>query len=159
MDIRKATKKDLPSLIKLSQKLQDYESQFDKTLKPNVEKESGKIFKKEMKSKDTVFFIAEHKNKPIGYCYGKVQKAHPYREYEKEGFYSDCFVEKQYRKKGVGKALTEELFSWFKEKGVESVKLNTLARNPARFAWKKLGFEPEGLRLKISLKKTKKSQK
>lgn len=144
MKIRKATKKDLDILTDFWYEEEKLHKKFDKTA--NLRKDAKKRIYNFLKSniqKDTyAAFIAEDKNKVIGVLQGKIKKGYFVNDIDYVGHYSTIFVKKEYRQKGIAKALFKAMAKWFKSKNIKLVDLYVHSKNKAALnAWKKLGFE------------------
>ena len=144
MKIRKATKKDLKSLNELQLALADYECFLCKTLKKpeSVKKKYFNNYKKKIKSKNCIFFVAEDKGKIIGYVLGEIETPEHPHIFNKRGYIVDAFILKEYRRMGMGEQLFQELIKWFKSKGVKWIKVGVYANNfnSIKF-WGKMGFK------------------
>ncbi|MEM2568039.1 MAG: GNAT family N-acetyltransferase, partial [Candidatus Bathyarchaeia archaeon] len=90
--------------------------------------------------------------KIVGYSLGWVSQPWAYKG--KRGYICDCFVEKSYRRHGIGKALIKAMLEWFIEKGVECVEADVYSNNiPSLKLFKKLGFEEIFKRLRFTVNK------
>ena len=143
MKIRKATKRDLNRLNELQIGLANYEYLLCRTLKqPDSEKKKYKDnYKKKMRRKDCIFFVAEDKKKIIGYILGEIETPEHPHIYNKRGYIVDAFVEREYRRKGVGEKLFKQLIKWFKSKKIKWIKVAVYANNFNSYKfWQSMGF-------------------
>ena len=144
MKIRKATKKDLESLVELNISLAKYERKICKHLvdPEKVRKEYAKEYENRFKQKKSIFFVAEENEKIVGYILGEVQRPYHPHIFKNRGYIVDAFVLKKYRGKGIGEKLTERLIEWFKSKGIKWIKVSAYTNNEIRIKfWKKMGFK------------------
>ncbi len=73
---------------------------------------------------------------------GLIEKPRPFLKLEKIGRISNACVDFDYRRKGVGKALLNKLFEWFRSNGVEYITLSVDVRNRDGYSfWRKMGFD------------------
>jgi len=144
MKIRKATKRDLKSLNELQLELANYEYFLCKTLKKpeSVKKKYYANYKKKMRKKDCVFFVAVDRKKIVGYILGEIETPEHQHIFNKRGYIVDAFVLKEYRRKGVGEELFKKLIKWFKSKKIKWIKVAVYANNfnSIKF-WEKMGFK------------------
>jgi len=144
MRIRKATKKDLESLNKLQIGLAKYEAKLRKTLidPEKVRKWYEKHYKKMIKKKNCAFFVAEVNGKIVGYILGGIETPTHRHIYKRRGYIHDAFILDEYRRKRVGKQLTQKLFKWFKSKGIKWIRVDAYTNNRVGINfWKKMGFK------------------
>jgi ribosomal protein S18 acetylase RimI-like enzyme len=151
--IRHADEKDLEEIVRLSKKLGRDESAMDSMISPSPsEFQSPSWILKNIKGENTVVFVAEVEGKIVGYSLGWVSQPWAYKG--KRGYICDCFVEKSYRRRGIGKALVKAMLEWFINKGVECVEADVYSSNvPSLKLFKKLGFEEVFKRLRFTVDK------
>ena len=144
MKIRKATKRDLKTLNELQLALANYELIFSKTLKKpeSVKKKYYQNYKKKIKKKDCIFFVAVDKKKIVGYIFGEIETPEHPHIYKKRGYIVDAFILRKYRRKGIGEKLYKKLIKWFKSKKVKWIKVGVYANNinSIKF-WERMGFK------------------
>lgn len=111
--IQAKTKEDCKICDKFLSKLINFESSLDNIINSKVEV-SGPA-ENNIKQED-VFIAFAKADKPVGYVFG-------YRQFNKGKIYNKnilvleaLFVEKEYRKQGVGKMLLQAFENWAKEK-------------------------------------------
>ena len=144
MIIRKATEKDLKTLNELQIALTKYERKIAKHLvdPEKVKNEYLKEYKKRIKQKNSVFFVAQENDKIVGYILGEIEKPSHHHIFKKRGYIVDAFVIKEYRGKGIGEKLTRRLLEWFKSKGIKWIRVSAYANNKVGINfWKKMGFK------------------
>ena len=155
VQIRKAKRDDIDRIVELNKQLTDYHRRLDKYYKPGSE--IKKTFRKYLLEdiigkRNTRVLVAEINGKIIGYFIGKIKKTKPIIVPKKVGRISDAFVEKEYRKSGIGRAMFRELIKWFKENKIKYVELSVHSKNEIGIkAWQKFGFKEflKTMRLKI----------
>ena len=150
--IRKALIDDLKIVQELNYKLFDLEyNNFDPAL--NMQwtfSERGKTYFKKLIEEGTVW-VAEDNNKVIGYLAGSVEGTPSYATKsiaELDNFY----IDKEYRKKGIGKKLVQEFKEYCMKLGVEEMKVTASSKNMnAREFYKYIGFEDFEVTYKMKL--------
>jgi ribosomal protein S18 acetylase RimI-like enzyme len=149
--IRHADEKDLQEIVRLSEKLGRDESTMDSMISPlPSEFQSPSWILKNIKGENTAVFVAEVEGKIVGYSLGWVSQPWAYKG--KRGYICDCFVEKSYRRRGIGMALLKAMLEWFINKGVKCVEADVYSNNvPSLKLFKRLGFEEVFKRLRFTV--------
>lgn len=100
-------------------------------------------------------FIWEIEGEVVGWSWLKVYE----NEFFKEGVYgeiNEVYVVPKFQRKGIGKTMTIHAHNWFKEKGVNTIRVETAASNKtAVIFYKKFGFKPYYIALQKELSKAK----
>ncbi len=151
MIIRKAKLKDVPDIVKMWKEFMEEhdkivtssESKLREQLKRK--KEAEKLFKdyiaKNIRSKNSILFIAEVNGEPIGYNMSHIKPDIPIFEIDKLGLVSDMFVKKRHRGSKISSMFKENAFNWFKKKGVKYASIILHAPNSyAHSVYKNWGF-------------------
>lgn len=157
VEIEKAKRKDINSIIKLQMGLADYHKKID----PKYYK-SGRERKEQLrklllevlskKQRNRVFLVAKIKNRIIGFFVGGIPKSRSYHREEKIGEVHQAYVDKKFRKKRVGKLLFEELLKYFKKRKIKFIEVLVDSRNKIGVsAWKKYGFFEFQKKMRIDL--------
>lgn len=146
MIIRKAIILDKAQLLVLFQKFYEYlnglfSAEFLLFTKyKDKEKTFSEVLELWLNNLEYTVFVAEENNQLIGYVCGTV-KNKPLRVLDKEGSIVEWFVEEQWRGKGIGKKLYEELFEDFKKAKCTHLGLRVYtANNSAINLYRKNGF-------------------
>jgi len=151
MEIRKAMLSDVDDISPLNCMLMKHHEKIDKywAVKEDAQKRAVRFLKMTIRSPKGMVFVAEDGGKIIGYALGYLKKLPPISKMDQVGELCDCFVLERYRRRGIGKKLSAELFKWFRSKGMKYAELNVDVRNtPGLKAWKNFGFEELTLRMK-----------
>lgn len=141
MKIRKANKKDLSRLTRLSLEFHKLETRFDEDVVVNEQsrKELGRQVKEIFKSPDQMIFVAQKDEEIIGYVVARFSPG-----LCTSGRINEILVTKSERGKGIGTKLVERALSLLKKKGVKRVKLWVYKKNKkALTLYERLGFEKE----------------
>ncbi len=154
MRVRKATKNDIESIVMLNKELADMHHNIDRIYKEGQAVATS--FKKYLESiidkENVLVIVAELDDKVVGYMIGVIEQQRPFLNLKKAGRISDAYVDENYRNRGIGKAMFEELKSWFKKNGINFLTLSVDVRNKDGYAfWKKMGFEEWMVRMKMKI--------
>jgi ribosomal protein S18 acetylase RimI-like enzyme len=145
--IRKAKLSDAEDLAKLyfqfwePHKKVDPLLEFEKklTLKNQIE-----FAKKDIRKRSNYIFVAEKDDMVIGFIEFFIKKNESCFKIKKYGYLNSTATHKDYRGKGVVKALTNEALKFLKNKGIKYVRTNVYNTNKvAMKTWTKLGFKPQ----------------
>jgi len=142
--IRRATKKDIPQIIKLQCKLFDYHVKIDKYYKSSVDIRKGakKHLLDIINKRSIKIIVAEENNKIIGYFIGKITRSKPYAQPKKIGKMSTAFIDEKYRRNNIGHEIFNEYLKWFRQNNIKNIELNVDHRNKlGRGVWQKFGFK------------------
>ena len=85
--------------------------------------------------------VAEHEGRRVGYAFVWVAA----EEAKDTGLY-EVAVLPDFRRKGVGSALTVEALKWSRDRGSESMLTGAFSTNRAIAQYWRLGFRPEAIR-------------
>ena len=144
--VRRATKADLPALIRLDVLQTDYHAKLDpKALKTGRELRSvfRKFFLKQLARRNGRTFVALDSKGVIGFLICEIQKMKIVYRFPKVGFISTVYVDKNARHSGTGTALLEEAVRWLKSKGMNRLELGVMCNNEIGMQfWEKQGFRP-----------------
>ncbi|HWA42918.1 MAG TPA: GNAT family N-acetyltransferase [Hypericibacter adhaerens] len=101
-----------------------------------------------------LLLIASVGGTPQGYLLGRIEPAYVRESpIEKTGYIAHCFVAEAARGRGVARALTEAAERWFADRGIEFIELRyNLANKAAAAAWDSLGYKPQRLICRKSLR-------
>ena len=103
-------------------------------------------WKKELKSKNNYWIVLEQGNFIIGFGNAEVKRNYDY----KEGIIAMVYVDREYRKKGHGIRIVEELIRWLKKNKCKYIEAGFYWKNkPSIKMHKKLGFKPVSLKMRL----------
>lgn len=159
IDVRPAAAPDLELLTELSLRFFDYlkatvADAFWEGAEPRADLARGDF--EAAFAKGDLVLIASLAGAPVGYLYGRVEPA-----YVREspiaamGYISHCFVRDEARGQGVASALAQAAERWFQDRGIEHIELRySLANKAAAAVWTRLGYAPQRLTCRKSLRGT-----
>ena len=152
MKIRKANVSDLRGIdeIYVEGSIDEGKYQFPnislKEMKKDLDKKQNSRrqgFRRYMKSKKHYWIVAEEKGKIIGF--GQV-----WIKNKDTGITESVYVDRKYRKRGVGKDLMKEMIKWLKNKKLKYIESGAYLRNkPSVKLHEKLGFKPFLVRMRL----------
>jgi ribosomal protein S18 acetylase RimI-like enzyme len=104
---------------------------------------------KEKKSKN---LVAKVKNKVVEFLIGGIEKFPPYCKENKIGVIYRAYVKENFRRRGIGKLLVEELLKWLRKRKIKFVEVEVESRNKIGIeAYKKYGFFEFHKRIRLDL--------
>lgn len=133
MLIRKIKKSDVEFIIDLMNEGLKYNKKYDPQLYTGV---SDKDFRDKINqlNSNSLILVAEDRGTIVGYILGLMK--------EKTGIIGDLVVSRKYRRKGIGKRLTNSMIKYFKENGCTKSKLNVFEKNTTAIkAYSRYGFK------------------
>jgi len=149
-----AKPEDLQEVVKLAEELFQDESLRDSMITTPSQFQDPKWILKNINRENATVLVAELNGKIIGYALGWISQPWAYKG--KRGYFCDCFVEKSYRGRGVGKKLIKAMIEWFKNNEVECVEADVYVNNPVSIKMlKSLGFKEVAKRLRFTVKSEK----
>jgi len=94
-----------------------------------------------IESGNGVAIIAEENGSIVGYSFGFIKDEIPIFQLKRYGYFSDLYVKKACRGRGISSRLKDKMILWFKRNGAEYVAIGFYADNiKAREIYKKWGF-------------------
>ena len=139
--IRRATIRDLYLIRNFNQELFNDSKRFDKILNLRRPDKNLKYYGSKIKGKNSVAFISEVRDKPVGYLIGSIAKVESYRTFKKMAEAENMFILSEYRKKEIGKKLMQAFIAWAKSKKVKNIKVSIYEKNDSSINFhKKMGF-------------------
>ncbi|MBU0586130.1 GNAT family N-acetyltransferase [Candidatus Micrarchaeota archaeon] len=156
IEIRKANKADLPNLLSCFRELIAQNKEYQPYIyipKKDALELHEKFLLKRMRSPKASVFIAEADGKFAGMVHCAINKVSRVLLTDKEGYVDTLFVDKKYRKKGIGLLLMKTALAWFKKKKMKICSLTVNVKNPgARNLYEKAGFRITILKMHKKLK-------
>ena len=157
--VRPAEPADLPLLTELSLRFFDYlkATVADEFWEgAEVEPERARADFEAAFAKDELVLIASLDGRSAGYLYGRIEPAYVRESPIKQmGYISHCYVREDMRGAGVAAALAQAAEGWFQDRGIEHIELRySLANKAAAAVWEKLGYAPQRLTCRKSLRRS-----
>ena len=155
--IRKATIRDLEDILRLNFELIKKEHrEYDKSLNLKWTYSPGgkKYFRNRIIKKNGFVEVAEKEYKIIGYFCSGIQERMFYRKKAKYAEIENMFIEKKYRRKGLGAALVKDFIDWCKKNKVDYISVLVSAKNELGLKfYRRAGFKDYTLTLEKKLSK------
>ncbi|MFN8529954.1 MAG: GNAT family N-acetyltransferase [Anaerolineae bacterium] len=154
--IREATVNDADTVAAMWESLVRFHLDLDADLPPaapNGARRYARRILERIGDPLTRLAIAEVDGQAAGYVLGVVVDLAPEMfQQEPSGFLADIFVMESYRRLGVGRALVDDLVSWFKGRGLQYFEWHVAARNAAGVAfWRSMGGRDVMIRMRKDL--------
>jgi ribosomal protein S18 acetylase RimI-like enzyme len=150
-EIREAVIEDLQILKIFEQEI----IQFERPFASNIKKDPVTYYdlKELILRKDAQVLVAIIEKEIVGSGYALIKKSEPYFEPEQYVYLGCMFVSPQHRGKGINGKITGVLIEWAKSKNLSEIQLDVYAANEsATKAYKKIGFKPDLLKMRLNIK-------
>ena len=134
IDIKKATKRDLPQIAKLAGALVRQHYAFDPKrfmLIDNPEQGYEWWFGKELTNEKALILRAKLDGEIVGYAYARQEPRDWNQLLDAHAALHDILVADSARRRGIGKLLLERVLSEMKQRGAPRVVLHTATKNRA----------------------------
>ncbi|MFA5106566.1 MAG: GNAT family N-acetyltransferase [Candidatus Micrarchaeia archaeon] len=142
--IRKAVLGDMGQIINNWKCLMDLNSKYNPVAnrrKANYVEIYRRFLKKQIKGRKSAIFVAVNDGMIIGHLMMEIKRIPPVYEIDEEGFVDELFVQKEFRRLGIGTLLLEQGEKWARRKGMKQFSLHTNVKNAgARRAYAKFGL-------------------
>jgi GNAT superfamily N-acetyltransferase len=152
LTIRRASRDDLPTVVALRLALlrEHGEHPIYGRLRADAAQRARELFAAQLDSSSEVMFLAERGRRPVGILRCVDSTGSPLLHPTRYGYVSSVFVTPDARRGGVLRALLERAVRWCEERGLEEMRLHSVAGDAvSEAAWDALGFEVvEYVRLK-----------
>lgn len=155
MNIREATKKDIPIIREMMKDLfltWDKIDEMDK-IDENwfLSKKSDNFISQRMLSKNQKYLVAECNAEIAGYIFGLIEVRQACMD-KNIGLIDELFVKPGYRKLGLGKALTEKMLDFFRSQKIKWSILLTHSRDVgANSYWTNYGYKDYNRKYRMKL--------
>jgi len=150
IQIRKATKEDLGTLLRFEQGVIEAERPFDPTLKK--EKTHYYDLINMIEAAHIELVVAESGKQIIGSGYARIEASKPYLQHQQHAYLGFMYVEPEFRGQRVNKAIISALEKWAVAQGAAELRLEVYEQNlPAINAYTKVGFSKHMIEMRKSL--------
>lgn len=143
--LRPATEEDVSGIVQLWVEAVEFAVEIDSyfTRSSDSEKNFGEFVTGHIHLETASVVVAEIDQSVVGYCLAVCLQRPPLVTEMDYGVIYDLAVTANYRNRGVGSRLCEEVQSWFAGRGIKRIELNVLNANEnGRRFWQKTGFQP-----------------
>jgi ribosomal protein S18 acetylase RimI-like enzyme len=109
----------------------------------------GEIIKNNQNNPEFIYKIAEipNANKLVGVSEAKITNRFYVYEQVLTLHIHSLYVEKKFRRKGIGKELLESVIKWGRENKCEEAELEVFVNNNAKLLYEQIGFRPFELKM------------
>ncbi len=148
INIRKATLKDLSSLLEFEQGVIEAERPLDPTLK-----RTSTIYydlNEMLTAKHIHLIVAEINNEIVSCGYARIENAKEALQHTNFGYLGFMYTAPAHRGKGINKSIINELIAWCKAKDINEIRLHVYQENEAAIkAYEKVGFTKHMIEMRI----------
>lgn len=154
VQIRRATTRDIKEILPVWGQLADYHTELDSSFAPSRHwpREYGAYLRTLMSRDDAIAVVAKEGTEVVGYAVGRITMLPSFFENRHRGYVHDVFVKEEYRRRGIGRRLVEEVLTWFRRHDVALVELTVAVNNNAIPFWQRLGFQTYMHQMKLQLR-------
>lgn len=148
--IRKATLRDLKTLLEFEQNLILAERPFDPTLKNGYTTYYN--IEEMIEASDVEVAVAELDNKIIGSGYAWIKISKPYFAHKRYSYLGLMYVVPEHRGKGLNNRIIEFLKRWTTSQHIDELRLDVYVQNTSAIkAYEKFGFSKHMVEMRMSV--------
>jgi len=150
LNIREASRDDLPHLLELEQRVVEAERAFS----PDIKAPEAYYYDIEQLIADDacLLLVAEDAGAIVATGYAQIKKSKASLAHNIHAYLGFMYVSPSFRGQGLNQEITGKLVTWSQQQGVSTLYLDVYAENaPAIRAYEKIGFQPCLLEMKLSL--------
>ncbi len=147
--IREATLEDVPYTVQSLKQLVDHvrersQDAYFIELEENYDQGFGAYVTEFVKSEKSQVLIAEVNHDPVGMLLGReTSPAMPISKIKRIGEIVVCWVDPDYRQRGISQSLIAQIEDWFAKRDLHYVELYYIVGNTeAELTWQNLGYQP-----------------
>ena len=143
--IRKIEERDVEAVGRLWYQLSLYHENFARyyAVRPDTEAILGDHVR-DLMHRNCIFFVAEAGGRVVGFVSGYIVMRNPQLVVDRVGKVDNIFVDDEFRGKGIGTQLLEQLFAYIKSQNVVYIELSCdFANDRALELYKRLGFKEQ----------------
>jgi len=148
VNIRTATLKDLPVLLRFEQEIIKAERPFDATIKEGVVSyyDIGEM----IQDPKSHVVVAEVNHKIVASGYAIPKRARHYLDHELYAYLGFMYTDEGFRGMGINAQIVEELKRWSQQEGYNEIRLTVYNENlPAIKAYEKVGFKKHIIEMRL----------
>ncbi len=149
--IRKASEKDIETLLSFEQKIIDAERVYDNSLSP--QKISYYDLRKMLEDDGCLIAVAQTDNKIIASGFGRIENSKNYLTHKQHVHLGFMFVDPNFRGRGINQKIIDYIKSWARTKKINELRLDVYAENVAAVkAYEKAGFTKNLVEMRLETK-------
>lgn len=141
--IRPATAADVPDIVAIWGELAVHHARIDPSFAPSEhwQAEYQHFIRNLLGRDDALAVVAVDGGHLVGYAVGRISILPGFFERRRRGYIHDVVTKESFRRRGIGRRLTEALLAWMRDAEVFTVELTVAIRNEDAVAfWERLGF-------------------
>jgi ribosomal protein S18 acetylase RimI-like enzyme len=145
VEILSATESFVPEIVELWKEFWGYHQKMEPQFFVMSEDGPSKFeeyLRGLIKSDESQVLVALEGGQMVAYSIAQILKRPPIAKHPEYGFISHLCVKSEYRRKGLGKQISDKILEWFKSRQIDRIELSVVAKNQIAYSfWKKQGFE------------------
>lgn len=150
IQIRQATKEDLPELLNCEQEVITAERPFDPTIKQG--KTSYYDLVELMENFNALVLVASIQDTIVATGYALEKPARHYLDHDTYAYLGFMYTQPEYRGQGINGQIIKKLKEWAISKGLMEVRLTVYDQNePAIRAYEKVGFKKHIVEMRLRI--------
>ena len=150
IQIRQATRADLPELLNCEQEVIAWERPFDSTIKQG--KTSYYDLVELMENSNALVLVAGIENTIVATGYALEKPARHYLDHDTYAYLGFMYTQPAYRGQGINGQIINKLKEWALSKGLMEVRLTVYDQNdPAIRAYEKVGFKKHIVEMRLRI--------
>ncbi len=142
--IVKAEEHHIPDICILWLEFMRYSENIDPIFTPRdgaLEVFEKKYLRPVMKDNNSLVLVALDGEKVVGYSYSLINDPSDLEKFRQVGVIHDFFITADYRRRGIGEKIYNEILKWFKSRDIDRIELQVIAKNEAACSfWRKHGY-------------------
>ncbi len=141
--IRPATTADLESVVALRLALlrEAHASPVYGRLRADAPRRARRLFRLQLESDAEITYLAMQGGTAVGILRCVESRGSPLLDPERYAYVSSVYVMPARRRTGILHQLLEQAATWCRERGLDEMRLHSVADAPANAAWDHLGFQ------------------
>lgn len=144
MKIRVASKTDIQSIVNIWKEMMNFHIERDHYFE--IAEDGPERFREfieaNLASNNYRILVSEYDGKVIGYCLAKKNIYPPVFKIKDYGEITDLSIIKEFRRKGLGEALLNEILTWYSNQGIKRIECRVARSNEVSTNfWRKMGFK------------------
>lgn len=148
LKLRAALVQDLPSLLKLEQKIIDAERPYDAFIK--AENTTYYDLTSLICDAQSYLVVVESGTQIVGSGYAQIRRSKPCHVHDRHCYLGFIYLEPEQRGKALGRVIIDALKEWGVSQGVQHFHLEVYAQNESAVrAYEKAGFNPVSVKMEL----------
>jgi len=141
--VRNARESDLERLTKLWTEIADHHAALDSLfrLRPDAGPAIARVLASQLADPDAAIFVWEDDRGVRGFCSVRIDRAPPILEETRRAEICDLGVDREARRRGIGKELVRAAVAWVREQHVARIEVRVATGNrEGQSFWRAVGF-------------------